>query len=266
MQYNISLLKQSNYQYLLDIKNAALKDSTPILPRQQLSLALGVLLIAFCASGFAQSEAAAPSAAKTTAASPADRVSEIEAARIELEAMSESDQKHRAQLGKATTEDETKALWKAQGEIDKKNQTRLDQIVTIHGWIKRSVFGDKAAMAAFLIVQHADLPKMKRYAPMIEAALLANELRKDYYALFFDRVRMYEDKPQRYGTQIRSETATGAQTFWKIEDVKNVDARRKEMGMPPLSEYAKFFRVPLPKELTDVAQPASQSEKPKPTE
>ena len=58
-------------------------------------------------------------------------------------------------------------------------------------------------------------------------------------ALMTDRVRDLKDKKkQLYGTQL--EPKDGKLVPKPIEDEANVDARRKELGMPPLAEYLKF--------------------------
>jgi hypothetical protein len=60
-----------------------------------------------------------------------------------------------------------------------------------------------------------------------------------------DRVLVAEGKPQVYGTQAK---APGR--LWKghepvpepIEDERNVDKRRAEVGLPPLADYLKMMK------------------------
>ena len=61
---------------------------------------------------------------------------------------------------------------------------------------------------------------------------------------------MHNNKKQLYGTQvvrynIKKENGyeMSNDQFWNIEDEKNVDIRRKELGLAPLADYAKLFGI-----------------------
>ncbi|MBL8510078.1 MAG: hypothetical protein JNM52_00405 [Betaproteobacteria bacterium] len=165
-----------------------------------------------------------------------------EALRLELETMLDTDQKHRRAISAADDESERQRLWAEQLVIDKANQVRLDDMVKQAGWPKKSEWGFKASQAAFLIAQHAPLEVMKRYYPLLQAALAEGELLKGNFALFEDRIRMYEMRPQLYGSQLKRDPQTGKQFFWPIEDEANVDKRRAEMELEPLADYARRFK------------------------
>lgn len=168
---------------------------------------------------------------------PSSRV----ALRAELEAMLELDQKKRSGVLTAT-ESERARLWSEQRSIDQANQKRLGEIVAQVGWPTISEFGEKAAVSAFLIVQHAPKEMMKRYYERLKQAADAGEMKKESFALIEDRLRMYEGRPQLYGSQVRSFSGSQASEFWQIEDEANVDQRRAAMGLIPLAEYAKLFK------------------------
>jgi hypothetical protein len=163
------------------------------------------------------------------------------ALKVELEAMLEADQRHRRLLSKAVDEQERAALWGDQTSIDKANQARIDEIVKTHGWPGKKEFGQKAATAAFLVIQHSTPEMMKRYLPVLQNAMENGDADKQSFAMLDDRVRTHEGRPQRYGSQIRGNRDT-KMTFWQIEDEENVDKRRAEMGLEPLAEYAKRFK------------------------
>jgi hypothetical protein len=208
-------------------------------------------LLLSCAIAFAQDaeKASLPSAALTP---------ERAALKVELETIYETDQKHRLSLNKASDEKERAKLWAEQNAIDKANQARIDEILKTHGWPGKKEFGPKAALAAFLVVQHSTPEMMKRYLPVLQNAMENGDANKESVALLDDRVRMIEGRPQRYGSQVRRDPNTGKMTFWHIEDEESVDKRRAEMGLGPLAEYAKRFKgleyVPFA-ERTDKAQP-----------
>jgi hypothetical protein len=60
------------------------------------------------------------------------------------------------------------------------------------------------------------------------------------YALLYDRVAMFEGRPQRCGTQLICPKG-GRFDYHLIEDRANADARRARLGLEPLAEYAKNF-------------------------
>ena len=60
-------------------------------------------------------------------------------------------------------------------------------------------------------------------------------------AYLTDRVLVAEKKQQIYGTQFR--LMDGKMEPYSIADEKNVDRRRKEVGLPSLAEYRKMLEA-----------------------
>jgi hypothetical protein len=135
---------------------------------------------------------------------------------------------------------EIRKLATKQREIDEENIVRLVGIIEAHGWPGRSLVGEKGALAAFLILQHADYKYQKKYLPLVRTAVAAGELSPDNLALLEDRVLMNEGKKQIYGTQLQT-NERGVLELYPIEDEENVDKRRAQVGLPPLAEYMKHF-------------------------
>jgi hypothetical protein len=165
--------------------------------------------------------------------------------KTELEAMFDTDQAYRNEmqniaLKHGSNSPEVIELWKKQQAIDEANIKRLGEIIETHGWPGRRVVGDKAAIAAFLVVQHAEYAHQKQYLPLLRAAVAGGEARAEDLALLEDRVLMREGKKQLYGSQLQ-EDGKGGWEFYPIEDERNVDKRRKAVGLPLLAEYAKRF-------------------------
>lgn len=201
------------------------------------NLVLGLVLLA--------SFAAVPCLAQNPTPAPAGASPTNQSLQEELVKMGEEDQKLRAQLraqmtGKTTiAREELAALWKEQEEIDRKNMSRLEEIIAQHGWPSKSLVGAKASTAAFLILQHADLKFLEKYFPLLKEAAGKGEADPADAAMMEDRVLMYQGKKQIYGTQLHS--ADGKTELYPIEDEANVDARRAAVGLPPLAEYLKHF-------------------------
>jgi hypothetical protein len=134
-------------------------------------------------------------------------------------------------------------LVEEQNAIDTKLMQQLETIIARHGWPTISLVGKKANLNAFLILQHADLSYQKKYFPLLKEAAARNEARKSDVAMLEDRVLMREGKKQIYGSQLRMNEQTRKLELYPIEDEENVDIRRASVGLPPLKEYLKHFKL-----------------------
>ena len=114
---------------------------------------------------------------------------------------------------------------------------RIKEIINQYGFPTISMVGKDGSQAAWLLVQHADenLTFQKRVLKLMLEADKKNDVNKDNLAYLIDRVRVNSGKPQIYGTQYKEEN--GKIVSKPIEDEKNVDKRRKSVGLQPLSVY-----------------------------
>jgi uncharacterized protein DUF6624 len=173
-------------------------------------------------------------------------IARSEAIRAELERMLDEDQKLRSQADEVeekygSKSKELEELWAKQTAVDKKNLSRLEEIIKEHGWPGRSSVGGKASLAAFLILQHADYEYQKMYFPLVREALKKGEIEASEVALLEDRILVREGKEQIYGTQLKQNETTGKVELSPIKDEENVDKRREAVGLPPIAEYLKSF-------------------------
>lgn len=122
--------------------------------------------------------------------------------------------------------------------IDRENREELRAIIKRFGWPGRSLVGEPAAHAAWLIAQHADedLPFQKDCLKLMESAPDGEVSRHDL-AFLTDRVLLASGKKQLYGTQF----AQVGRGFLPqpMDDAKKVEARRRKIGLPPLAQYAR---------------------------
>ncbi len=132
--------------------------------------------------------------------------------------------------------------------IHENNALRLRAIITQIGWPTEFVVGEPAAKAAWLIAQHAiSQPEFQRSC----LRLLAEAAREHTVplwqpAMLEDRIRMFEDRPQLYGTQPKPD-AHGNLRPYTIEDPERVEERRRAVGLEPLAEIlARAKPQPLP--------------------
>lgn len=125
--------------------------------------------------------------------------------------------------------------------VDSVNLQELEKLITQFGWPTRTMVGKRSCMAAWLVIQHSELPVQEKYLPMIEKAARDGDLDKSSYALLVDRVRMRKGQRQLYGSQIIRDSSGVA--LYPIEDEENVNRRRLEMGMQPIEEYVKRWNI-----------------------
>ena len=144
----------------------------------------------------------------------------LAAVREQLEVLLESDQRVRA---KGQIEPE---VWAEQHALDSQNVVALSQTVEAYGWPTEKVFGERAALAAFLTVQHAPLEAQVHYLSLFQAAAERGEVPKSQLAFLLDRMQLYRNEPQLYGTQLRPNKETGRLELYPLSDAENVDTRR----------------------------------------
>ena len=166
--------------------------------------------------------------------------------RNELESMFEADQSLRREIREVEERDgpdsgTAEAMWAKQAALDEANIKRLLEIIDEHGWPRASVVGDRAAMAALLVVQHAEATLQKRLLPIIREEASRGEVKMSRLALLEDRVLTSEGKPQIYGSQLRRNPETGELEFFPIKDPESVNARRASVGLEPIEIYARRF-------------------------
>lgn len=136
--------------------------------------------------------------------------------------------------------EEEKAVYAGLGadveRIDAENTQWLKDIVSERGWLTYSDVGIDGGDAAWLLVQHADAdPEFQQQCLGLMSALPKNEVSQSSLAMLTDRVLLKEGKNQIYGTQFV--VRDGEWVPLRLEDEENVDARRAEVGLPPMAEY-----------------------------
>lgn len=139
--------------------------------------------------------------------------------------------------------------------VHRNNATRLTGIIEQYGWPGKSRVGEDGAEAAWLIAQHAigDPPFMRRCLSLLQqAGGSGGETPLWQAAMLEDRIRMFEGRPQIYGSQFQPDE-NGQMVPYTIEDPDRVDERRRAVGLVPLQgkwaelkEQAAQEKVPLP--------------------
>ncbi len=127
--------------------------------------------------------------------------------------------------------------------IHDRNADRRAEIIDRHGWPGRSLAGEDGSRAAWLILQHAiNRPEfLRRGLSLLRDASVRGEASDIELAMLDDRIRFFEGRPQRFGTQYDWDEH-GRLTPHAIEDVEHVDDRRAAIGLPPLDENTRRMR------------------------
>jgi len=132
-------------------------------------------------------------------------------------------------------------------EVHRANAAELRAIIGEHGWPDESLVGPKGAEAAWLIAQHAiaEPDFMCECRRLVDEASRAGRVPRWQFAYLDDRIRVFEDKPQRFGTQV--DLTPDGPVPNTLDDPEQIDARRRDAGLGPIDESLSRLRdSPLP--------------------
>jgi hypothetical protein len=121
--------------------------------------------------------------------------------------------------------------------IHRQNAARLASMVDEVGWPSGALVGAAAAEAAWLIAQHAigEPSFQRRCLELLLEAAARGDVPAWQPAMLEDRIRMFEGRPQLYGTQLEADDEGWLRPY-RIENSSGVGERRKQVGLPPLPE------------------------------
>lgn len=113
----------------------------------------------------------------------------------------------------------------------------LRELVDDLGWPSPRRVGARAAEAACRLVQHLDAePEFQRHClRLLRKAVAAGDAPARQSACLEDALCVASGRPQRYGTKLRR--VDGALVPCPIRAAGQVDARRAEVGLPPMAKY-----------------------------
>ncbi len=119
-------------------------------------------------------------------------------------------------------------------------------IVRQYGYPTANKVGAEASHHFFVLIQHADAePNFQiEMLPILDQLSRKGQITRKDYAYLYDRVKRNTGGQQRYGTQ--PSYGKGGSLFDEnnkiilppdLEDPKNVDKRRKSVGLEPIEKY-----------------------------
>jgi hypothetical protein len=122
-------------------------------------------------------------------------------------------------------------------ELDSENTAWLTMIVGRVGWPGRSLVGEEAAHAAWLLAQHADLSPafQRRCLELLRDAAERGEASRVDLAYLTDRVLLASGELQLFGTQLT--VSDGQYVPAPMREPATVDARRAAVGLEPIAAH-----------------------------
>jgi hypothetical protein len=174
------------------------------------------------------------------------------ALRDELLRMDARDQTVRAELAADGS------LWKGyhprMEAVHRENAARLREMIAKVGWPGQSLVGPDGAAAAWRIAQHAigEPDFMRACLTLLDEATQRGDAPRWQFAMMDDRIRTFEGRPQRYGSQLR-DTVNGLAPY-PLEDVAQVEQWRQEVGLPKLGELLSGLREDPPPTAEEIAE------------
>lgn len=166
----------------------------------------------------------------------------------ELLTILEEDQKYRMQMNEMQKKfgpdsKEMNDLWKITNLNDSINLLKVKKILDEKGWVGKDKVGAQANSALFLVIQHSDLETQKKYLPMMKEAVTKGNASPGSLALLIDRIEIREGRKQIYGSQIGINQKDKTYYILPLTDPDNVDKRRTEVGLGPISDYVKNWNL-----------------------
>jgi hypothetical protein len=129
-------------------------------------------------------------------------------------------------------------------ELHEKNAKILNNIIDTIGYPTIDKVGIKANEAAWLIIQHSiGQPElMKKCAALLKSAVRENKASPQNLAYLTDRIAVFEEKLQLYGTQFDWDE-NGNLSPNPYDNLTKVNERRKSIGLNTLEEQTELIRI-----------------------
>jgi hypothetical protein len=129
------------------------------------------------------------------------------------------------------------SLWALMRIADSINLIKVKTILDKYGWLSAIEIGSQCNTALFMVIQHSNLKTQEHYLPLMREAVKNKKARSCDLALLEDRVALRQGKKQTFGSQIGQNPNTLQFYVLPLEDPDNVDKRRAEVNLKPLSIY-----------------------------
>lgn len=123
------------------------------------------------------------------------------------------------------------------------NAATLSAIIDRIGYPTEDLVGKEAAAAAWLVIQHAiEQPEfMKKCRKLLESAVKENRAGPVSLAYLADRIAVFENRLQQYGTQFDWDE-NGQLSPNSMDSLDKANERRKAIGLNSIEEQTDLMR------------------------
>lgn len=129
------------------------------------------------------------------------------------------------------------AIWDLKNTINEVNIRNVIAILDSIGWPKRSLIGEEASNACFLVIQHSNVDLREKYIGLLKQACQDGEAAWKNFALMYDRIKVYKIEPQVYGTQLHYDLKKRCYIPFPIENIEKLNERRKKIGLGSIEDH-----------------------------
>jgi hypothetical protein len=119
------------------------------------------------------------------------------------------------------------------------NEQKITQLLDTYGWPTIAESGARVNWTICNVIQHADNEVRIKYLPMMRQAVKDKHLEPRFLARAEDRIATERGDLQIYGGQMKYYKETKSFNLWPVYDPVNIDKRRAEIGLEPISDFLK---------------------------
>ena len=139
--------------------------------------------------------------------------------------------------------DKYKKYMSEKASFMEKSSQQLDAIIAKIGWPGIDKVGKKANIAAYYILQEADLEKQLATLPLVQASVEEDNTPSVCLAYLVDRISLRQGQSQIYGTQIMRNPKTGEYQVAPIENKADLNFIREGLDLIPMKDYVKQWGI-----------------------
>ena len=155
--------------------------------------------------------------------------------------MEKADQNARSKCTSGPASEQMDCFVEVSKTIDLPHAKRLGEIFDKIGLPDTAKVGREGFSAFMIILQHGPGVELReKCLKPITEAFKKREMPPMAYANFVDRLRVHQGKEQIYGSNF--DFKDGKMVMSPTEDRKNLDRRRREIGLPPHEEYVRELK------------------------
>ncbi|MBK7182188.1 MAG: hypothetical protein IPH89_04260 [Bacteroidetes bacterium] len=130
-----------------------------------------------------------------------------------------------------------------QAQNDALNLWKIEKLLHNYGWPHPDSIGESGSETILLVLQHSHISIQRKYLPMVRKAVIDGKLSGKSWVFLEDRVSLANTGKQLYGTQVETNQNTGEYFISPIIDERNINIRRKKIGLESIETYASSWGI-----------------------